>query len=113
MNELKLEVDQKCWSIQLGDCVIDEIDYADKYLIKCCNLNGKKEDYSLNKKRHDDDYYQSLFESNPFDQSVKPNDMVENKADLINALFNVLQNSSYTDLKIIAEEKLKKLLEEI
>ncbi len=40
-------------------------------------------------------------------------DSKENKAELINALFNVLQNSSYTDLKIIAETNLKKLLESL
>jgi hypothetical protein len=70
MNELNLEVGQKVWSIQLGDCGV--YDKSAK-LIYCSN--GKRtQSYVKDGKKFEEDECQSLFESNPFYRSVDTNE---------------------------------------
>ncbi len=113
MKELNLEVGQRAWSIQLGDCIVYE-----KFdtLYTCTGERNRKFDYYKNGRAHGGDLYPSLFLSNPFEnQSVNSNEMVENKAELILALFEIMKPSweSTKSFKQIAESKLRKLLESI
>lgn len=124
MKELNLEVGQKVWSIQLGDCNV--YDKSAK-LIYCSN--GKRtQSYVKDGKKFEEDECQSLFESNPFYRSVDTNETiepklvrqkndgcVENKAELINALYivaNAKDSTLFTSRKI-AQDKLQKLLESL
>jgi len=116
----ELQVGEKKWSIQLGDCMVYEIDKDSGYPIRCKNTHGSDDSYTIDGKRHINDSNPSLFESNPFKRSVDTNETiepklgcVENKAELINALVNIYQECSNTELKKISETKLQKLLESI
>jgi hypothetical protein len=115
MNELNLEVGQKCWSIQLGEC---EVVFKDDKLIHCTNGSIEKE-YYLSGKMFHHDHYRSLFLSNPFEGKPLFKNMdgffdpKENKADTISALLMVMEDCSDTELKKIAREKLQKLLESL
>lgn len=128
MQELNLEVGQKVWSIQLGEC---DVYYKSAKLIYCGN--GKRtQSYVKDGKMFEEDKCQSLFESNPFDQSVKANEMVdnefrqfhfmpletvsqpENKAELINALMRVFECQFLEEeTREVSETKLQKLLESL
>lgn len=124
MKEFK--VGQKVWSIQLGDCVV-ESDSLEYYPILCKNKEGMTETYMLNGKSQGLNFYPSLFESNPFERSVDTNEtiepqivrqqndgLVENKAELINALKSVVACEIIrSKVRIIAEDNLQKLLESL
>lgn len=154
MKELNLEVGQKCWSIQLGDCsvIIAQEESPQngspyKYIVRSIN-SGEENVYRYDFKKKEEDFYQSLFESNPFEKGIQvtpgrghfkdslnyfnqyfqgneidENDIYpktskgewvyQNKSELINALYNILTLKANMDLRIIAEQKLKKLLESI
>jgi len=119
MTELNLEEGQKVWSIQLGECVVIEINKNKTY--KCKPLHESKIDwinYESNGKVSPIEYHQSLFLSNPFEKKVvqENNDgwiEPKEKADTISALLMVYEDCSDTELKKISREKLQKLLESI
>jgi len=122
MKELNLEVGQKCWSIQLGDCVVVDTNIDDEYPIMCKSLSGENQIfYTIDGKfSYDgDDFYPSLFESNPFEPKFELNPfesklVQENKAELINALCSVLDCPPLkASVKDIAKDKLQKLLESL
>lgn len=69
MKELNLEVGQKVWSIQLGDCEVLEIITDTQYPIVCQDRNGNMQEYKLNGNFDNEDFHPSLFESNPFEKS--------------------------------------------
>lgn len=123
MKELNLEVGQKVWSIQLGDCIVINNNVDNDFPIMCQSLiNDNESFYTRNGKFSYDseDFYPSLFESNPFepklvqenkDGRIEPK---ENKADLINALCSVLDCPPLkASVKDIAKDKLQKLLESL
>lgn len=111
MKELNLEVGQKVWSIQLGDCEVKEVNKTTRFPITCRGKDGRICGYILDGKEHENAFYRSLFESNPFD---KPNDMVESKAEMINAFcFIIATNATSVNSKVIAQEKLDKILESL
>lgn len=113
MEELNLEVGKKVWSIQLGDCYVVETNNEEYgYIVE--GENGGR--YSFDKfgrysNRHESP---SLFISNPFERIVDSTKTIENKAELISALCSVIAtNGTSLDCKVIAEEKLKPLLESL
>lgn len=126
MKELNLTVGQKCWSIQLGDCEVVEY-YGNTeypYLLRC--TKGRQSLYHESFKHNKNDAYPSLFESNPFERSVDTNETIEpklvrqqndgwvdNKAELINALCNVIAKTPDNSFDDIVKEKLFKLLESL
>lgn len=78
------------------------------------------ETYMINRNHQDGDFHPSLFLSNPFERSVDTNETIEpkqeyieNKAELINALCNVLDSPIKAALRDIAKDKLQKLLESL
>lgn len=115
MKELNLKVGQKCWSIQLGDCVVVDTNIDDEYPIMCKSLSGENQSfYTIDGKfSYDgDDFYPSLFELNPFESKL----VQENKAELINYLFEISKANTISyefDIVKTAKEKLKKLLESL
>jgi len=126
MKELNLTVGKKAWSIQLGDCVVKTIVKDFGMCFKCANKDGKIASYDAYGKYQIGDFRQSLFESNPFERSVdttgtiepklirqQNDEWVENKAELINALVNLINADMSESLDNIAETKLQKLLESI
>lgn len=116
MKELNLEVGQKVWSIQLGDCVVDKIYENTEFPYAIINSNGIRAIYHESKKYLKSDVCQSIFESNPFEPKlVQENEQKENKAELINALFNIANVDWDTKggLVKMAREKLHKLLESL
>lgn len=133
MKELNLIVGQKVWSIQLGYCEVVDVNYGARHRkIGCRNSNGKFGCYTVYGRYCKPDFYQSLFESNPFDKNEIYPEKVEgewgicsqpeSKADLINALVGFLTKKPdcfemtipiYEDCTDIAEIKLKKLLESL
>ena len=110
MEELKLEVGQKVWTIQSGDCQLVEIDNNSQYCFITENKDGRGHCYDKFGRYGDEHFSPSLFESNPFEKKVSE---PENKAELINALSNVYLNATDIDIKSIARTKLKKLLESL
>lgn len=68
MKQLKLEVGQKVWSIQLGECEVTKINDADSPFPYFCKSTGSlvNELYSLEGKLYEEDVVPSLFLSNPF-----------------------------------------------
>jgi hypothetical protein len=114
MKELNLKVGQKVWSIQLGDCFVKEMDDSNKYIYILQNKEGNWHSYDKFGKHGHIDCYPSLFLSNPFEnQSVKPNEMVENKAELINALCRVRESFVNGQILNDVETKLQKLIESL
>lgn len=124
MKELKLEVGQKVWTIQSGYCQLMEIDKDAEYCFVTIDKDGRRNCYNKFGKYGDNNANPSLFESNPFEHHVAPNDVPErsvdtnktiNKAEMINALFNVANVDWDTNggLVKIAREKLQKLLESL
>lgn len=119
MKELNLEVGQKCWSIQLGDCEVTEVNRVMFFPITCQSKDGRSCGYLMDGKDHSNAFYRSLFESNPFEQKlVQENkdgwiEPKENKAELINALCSVIAIVTDTEMDKIAKDKLQKLLESI
>jgi len=115
MEELKLEVGQKVWSIQLGNC---EVYDKSASLIRCTN-GGRVFSYYLKGNASDMDANPSLFESNPFEPKLvqeSKNGWIEpkeNKAEMINVLRLIYKDCFDTDIKIIAKDKLQKLLESL
>ena len=115
MEQLNLEVGQKVWSIQLGECVVHEIG---KEVFSCTASRNRLARYYINGKNAANDNYPSVFLSNPFEQKVvQENDdgwiEPKEKADTISALLMVYEDCSDTELKKISREKLQKLLESI
>ena len=111
MKELNLEVGQKVWTIQSGYCQLIEIDNDSNYCFITLNKDGRRQCYDKFGRYGDEHFSPSLFESDPFDQSVKSNEMVENKAKLINALIRAIEVVDSAEIEKIAQEKLKKVLE--
>jgi len=115
MTELNLEVGQKVWSIQLGECEVEGITDT-HYMIK-----GKSHSfyYTFEGRFEESEFYPSLFLSNPFEKkSVQGNkdgwvEPKENKADLINALCRIRESFASGQILIDVETKLNKLLESI
>jgi len=127
MKELNLTVEQKTWSIQLGDCVVIGCNNDSLYSYKCQSVkDGVICSYTVHGKKDDSDSNPSLFDSNPFERSVDTNETIEpklvrqqndgwvdNKAELINALVNLINADMSENLDSIAVTKLQKLLESI
>lgn len=119
MNELNLEVGQRKWTIQLGYCYVDSIDYNLMFPICFRTKDGRTCTYTSLGQATTNDLYSSVFESNPFESKKKHFDFIpleepkENKAELINALCAVLNCSATKLSQGIAQEKLQKLLESL
>ena len=126
MKELNLQVGQKVWSIQLGECVMEIIYDNFTYPIICRNIEGKSCSYTSDGYMTENDAYPSLFESNPFERSVDTNETiepklvrqqndvwVESKAETINALCNICNVFTAGKIRTIAVDKLQKLLESL
>lgn len=122
----ELQIGQKVVSIQLGYCEVVEVRKGDMYPIICENNESIKKYYTIDGYHWKGDKFPSLFESNPFERSVDANEpiepklvrqqndgWVENKAELINALVNLINSDMSENLDNIAETKLQKLLESI
>lgn len=125
----ELQVGQKVWSIQLGDCVVVDNNVDELFPIMCKSLiSDNSSFYTLDGKFSYDseDYYPSLFDSNPFERSVDTNETiepklvrqqndgwVENKAELIKILYSIYMESKEIELREIAKDKLQKVLESI
>ena len=122
MKELNLTVGQKVWSIQLGECEVEGIDYNLIFPVICRNNQGKSCTYTSGGYITKTDAYPSIFESNPFVATTQLPPAIntlsennpENKAELINAFCAVLDCPPLkASVKDIAKEKLQKLLESI
>jgi len=143
MKELNLEVGQKCWSIQMGDCsvVISQEESPQngspyKYIVRSID-SGEENVYRYDFKKNEADFYPSLFESNPFEKNEKANldgvreiyglketvSQPENKAELVEVLLNGFSkhladkynnpDDRITTINDLVYEKLKKLLESL
>lgn len=116
MKELNLEVGQKVWSIQLGECEVIGL-YIDKYYpYRCQSIkDGVTCSYTLYGKDDESDSNPSLFESNPFENisTLKTVSQSISKADLINALASVCNVFKSGQTYILASNKLLKLLESL
>lgn len=65
MKFQNVKVGDKLWSIQLGECTVDDIRTGHTYQIKCSNEKGISAEYTLGGYWLEDDYYPSLFYSKP------------------------------------------------
>ena len=113
MKELNLTVGQKCWSIQLGECVVDAILDTERHCFRCLNLDKQELFYTKKGQIGFFDKHPSLFESNPFEPKLVQETVQENKAELINALSIVCNVFKSGRTHILASNKLLKLLESI
>ena len=126
MKELNLQVGQKVWSIQLGECVMEIIYDNFTYPIICRNIEGKSCSCTSDGYITEKEAYPSLFESNPFERSVDTNETiepklvrkqndgwVESKAEMINALLEVSKSSPVNSIRDIAHNKLIVILESL
>lgn len=110
MKELNLTVGQKCWSIQLGDCEVIEIN-NEEYGTIAEGTDGGRYSYDKSGRYSNRHVSPSLFESNPFETKLVQETVQENKAELINAMCAIINTQVKAELKDIAKEKLQKLLE--
>lgn len=137
MKELNLEVGQKLWSIQLGECEVESLNNENPrahFPVKLLSKSGAYRFYTKELKYKTIDAHPSVFASNPFanievkinsfeSNPFEPNlvqetkdgwiEPKENKAELINALVNLINSDMSEVLDTIAEIKLQKLLESL